>query len=130
MPVSEAVVKTDRAQRYLAQLSKHLAHGPGGTRTEFDGDRHLVASVGTGALSMQAEPMGLWLRAEAPDTATLDQIQRSVAGRLELIGRRDGLLVHWSPAPAGPPDTSPPSCSSPIPAASGGAHDHHNLAGE
>ncbi len=110
MLVSEAFVDTDRAQRYLAQLGKHLAHGPGGIRTEFDGDRLLVAAVGAvgaGACSMRADPLGLRLRAEAPDTETLDRIQRGVAGRLELIGRRDGLAVHWSPAPARAHDERP-----------------------
>jgi len=107
MPVSEAFVDTDRAQRYLAQLGKHLAHGPGGIRAELDGDRHLVAAVGAvgavgaGVCSMRADPLGLRLRAEAPDTETLDRIQRGVAGRLEQIGRRDGLVVHWA-GPAGP----------------------------
>lgn len=57
---------------------------------------------------MRADSLGLRLRAEAPDAETLDQIQRGVAGRLEQIGRRDGLVVHWSPAPAAPSDTSPP----------------------
>jgi len=109
MPVSEAFVDTDRAQRYLAQLGKHLAHGPGGIRAEFDGGRHLVAAVGTGTCSMRADSLGLRLRAEAPDAETLDQIQRGVAGQLEQIGRRDGLVVHWSPAPAAPPTLHRPA---------------------
>lgn len=121
MPVSEAFVDTDRAQRYLAQLVKHLTHRPGGIHTESDGDRHLVAAVGAGACSMRADPMGLQLRAEAPDTETLDRIQRGVAGRLEQIGRRDGLVVHRTPAPAGPPHTSPPA----HPAPTARAHDEH-----
>jgi len=108
MPFSEAFVDTDRAQRYLAQLGKHLAHGPGGIRIEFDGDQHLVAAVGAGTCSMRADPLGL-LRAEAPDTETLDRIQRGVAGRLEQIGRRDGLVVHWSPLQLGHPKRHHPA---------------------
>ncbi len=103
MPFSEAYVETSRAQRYLAQLGKHLGHGPGGIRVQLHGDRHLVAEIATGTCSMRADPLGLLLRAEAPDTESLARIQRGVAGRLEQIGRRDGLVVRWSPAPAGPP---------------------------
>lgn len=55
---------------------------------------------------MRAQPHGLLLRAEAEaeaeaaDTERLGWIQRGVAGRLERIGRRDGLVVRWSPATA------------------------------
>lgn len=109
MPISDAFVDTNRAQRYLAQLGKHLAHGPGEIRAELDGDRHLDAAIGAGTCSMHADPLGLRLRAAAPDAETLNQIQRGVAGRLEQIGHRDGLVVCWSPAPTEPPNPSPPT---------------------
>ncbi len=124
---SEAVVDTSRANRYIAQLSTHLAHGPGGIRAHAHGDGQIVVDFGWGTCSMRAQPRGLLLRAAAPDTEKLGRVQRGVAARLQQIGRRDGLIVQWgSPAFTGPgitgqDDTPTPAHATPA----AGPYDEH-----
>ena len=48
-----------------------------------------------GRWSMQALPGNLRLNAEAADEDNLRRITELVTGRLEKIGRRDQLAVHW-----------------------------------
>jgi hypothetical protein len=94
----EAFVDTSRADRYVEQFSRHFAHQPGGITAQSGDDGQLLIDVGGGTCRMRAEPRGLALRVEAPDTERLDAITRKVAARVEQVGRRDGLVVRWQPA--------------------------------
>lgn len=98
MPASEALVETSRALRYVTQLRDHFAHEPGGMHAESDSDEHVFIDFGRGTLSVRAQPQGLLLHAEAPDPESLGRLQRGVTERLERIGHRDGLAVHWNAA--------------------------------
>ncbi len=99
---SEAVVDTDDARRYLAQLCGHFAHKaerrPSLARVEYDGDEHGCADFGWGTCDMRAEPQYLLLRAEAPDAEGLGRVQQLVGSHLERFGGDDGLVARWSPA--------------------------------
>ena len=99
MATVEAHVETSRAARYLDQLGSHFAHQPGGMKLLASDPGELLIDLGAGATwSLRAEPTDLILRIEAPDTAQLRDLSDRVAGRIEQIGRRDGLQVHWLPA--------------------------------
>jgi len=104
MLVAEARVDTERASRYLIQLCEHIhrvaqANPQMPARAGWSDDREVI-SVGTGRCTLWAEPGVLCLRAEAPDADTLHQLKQRVAGRLEQVGRRDGLTVTWASPPA------------------------------
>lgn len=99
MLTAEASVPTDRAGRYLEQLCQHLeqiaqAHPQAPVRVEWSGEAGRI-SLGAATCALRADEYALTLRAEAPDDASLQEIQRRVAQRLEQIGRRDGLAVSW-----------------------------------
>lgn len=97
MVTSEALVTTGRADRYLEQFAKHFAHQPGGIRARRDGDGRLVIDFGAATCAMQATGEGLKLRAEASGVEELGGLQARLAGRIEQIGRRDGITVRWAP---------------------------------
>lgn len=112
MPTAQAEIRTDRASRYLTQLSRHgshmgsgVIHRPRGHNgddarpqvrnaewTDTDG----VIEFGWGRCILRATETALVLRAEADDEAHLDQIKTGIAARLSRIGRRDRLTVTWS----------------------------------
>jgi len=114
MLTSEARVETGRADRYLAQLTRHTSrmssmgrqlhrrphvHGDGHVPPEVrkveTSDAHAVVDFGWGRCIMQATPPGLKLRAEAADAEGLRRIEDGITTRLEKIGRRDRLKVTW-----------------------------------
>jgi hypothetical protein len=95
MPSVEAVIGTDRATRYVEQLSRHFAHEPGGMRVLSQSPGELVVDLGGASWRTRAEQGGLVLRVEAGDAARLDDVSARVKERIEQIGRRDGLQVHW-----------------------------------
>jgi hypothetical protein len=109
MLIAEASVVTERANRYLVQLCRHVhlvarAHPRLRARVEWSDDRGTI-SLGGGRCTLRAEPGVLRLRAEAPDEEGLCQLEQRVAERLEQVGRRDRLTVTWTPPrDAGNPD--------------------------
>jgi hypothetical protein len=123
---AEARVATERASRYLAQLCRHAgqmghhtrpgrqlrAHS-GGTppevlHTDWSDSRGTI-DFGWGRCALRATDDALVLHAEADDEEHLRRIEEGVAGRLERIGRRDGLTVTWHrvDGPAGRSPTAP-----------------------
>lgn len=115
MTIAEAHIPTDRAGRYLAQLCRHLSQLTGARHQppagHGDGRRPKVEQVeysetsGTlrfdkGVCMLRATPDALELHLEADDEAALLQLQGGIAGRIEKIGRRDGLVVTWTRPPA------------------------------
>ncbi|TCO34059.1 hypothetical protein EV652_102124 [Kribbella steppae] len=95
MPVMEAYVATERAARYVEQLSSHFAHEPGGMRLLAQQPGELLIDLGPATWRIVAEPDRLVLRVEAADAARLDEVSAHVAERIEQIGRRDDLRVRW-----------------------------------
>ena len=114
--VAEAVVRTDRAGRYLAQLCEHLkAIGPAQPSRHthpqhVDGSGQLPltarevrrsSTLGTirfdnGICALIADSDTLRMRLNAVDAETLERMKASFAHRLEQIGRRDDLTVIWT----------------------------------
>ncbi|MEU2334686.1 DUF2218 domain-containing protein [Streptomyces sp. NPDC013172] len=121
MPTAEAHVPTDRASRYLVQLCRHLSQmhgmrhrppvGHGGGQMPFEVQRvDYCDTLGTirfvqGLCTLRATADMLVLRVEADDEDTLRRLQNGIAGRIEKIGRRDGLAVTWRPLRA--PEDAP-----------------------
>jgi hypothetical protein len=99
MPTADAFVTTDRADRYLSQLSSHLSHSPGGIRAGHRPDGSLVIESGAATCVLTATPTGLRLHADSPAREPLAELQRRLTARIEQIGHRDSLTVHWNPAP-------------------------------
>jgi hypothetical protein len=110
---AEAHVKTDRPNRYLAQLCRHAnqmgqhrSHRP---RTHTGDDAHVppevqhvewtdtdgIVRLNWGQWTVAATPGALTLRAEAADPENLGRIQDLLGARLAKIGRRDNLTVTW-----------------------------------
>lgn len=98
MPALEAHLGTPRAERYLAQLTSHMSHGPGGLTVLSTSAEELVVDLGTASWSVRAAPAELLLRVEADDADELEQQSARVAHRVEQIARRDGLQVVWQQA--------------------------------
>ncbi|MFC6162094.1 DUF2218 domain-containing protein [Kribbella jiaozuonensis] len=95
MPALEAHLDTPRAERYLAQLTSHLGHGPGGLKVLSTAADELVVDLGTATWTVRATGDQLVLRVEAGDQAELEQQSERVAHRIEQIARRDALRVDW-----------------------------------
>ena len=110
MPTAEAQVTTDRASRYLVQLCRHLGqmgrmrhqvptrHGGQAPPTIEHVDWSDAAGTirfAQGTCTLRASDDALTLRVEASDEDTLQQLQQGIARRLDMIGRRDNLTVHW-----------------------------------
>jgi hypothetical protein len=102
MAVVEAHVATSRAARYVEQLGSHFGHEPGGMTVLASGPGELVIDLGGATWSLRAAEDELVLRVEADDAGVLDAMSARVAGRIEQIGRRDGLRVQWQPMVDGP----------------------------
>ncbi|WP_112245208.1 DUF2218 domain-containing protein [Kribbella monticola] len=97
MASAEGLVMTGRADRYLDQFTKHLAHQPGGIQARPDSDGSLLVDFGAATCRMRATADSLILYAEAALPEELGGLQRRLTERLEQLGRRDGLAVRWTP---------------------------------
>lgn len=98
MPALEAQLDTVRAERYLSQLASHLSHGPGGLTVVSASAGELVVDLGPATWTIRSTPRQLLLYLRADDSSALEQQSVRVAQRVEQIGRRDELQVHWHPA--------------------------------
>ena len=97
MVVVQAYVGTPRAARYVEQLTSHFGHQPGGMKVLASSPGELVIDLGEGTWTIRSAADELILQVEAADAARLDELSAHVAQRIEQIGRRDGLQVHWRP---------------------------------
>lgn len=95
MPTLEAYVETPRAARYVEQLTSHFAHQPGGMKVLAGAPGELLVDLGGGTWSTRATQDKLILHVEAEDPDHLRNLTAHVAERIEQIGRRDNLQVHW-----------------------------------
>ena len=109
MVTAEALIATDRPERYLVQLCQHAgrmhgprAHRPAGHRGGDGEVRHAewtedygVIRTSWGDCTLRRAPGALTLRVQAADEDNLRRLQDLIAGRLERFGRRDRLTVTW-----------------------------------
>jgi hypothetical protein len=98
VPALEAHVETTRADRYFAQLTSHMSHGPGGLKVLSTSADQLVVDLGTATWTIRSTPGHLVLRVDATDPDALEQQSARVAHRVEQLARRDDLKVVWGPA--------------------------------
>ena len=88
---SSAEVATELPQRYLTQLCKHFEHKLAVT---YDGPAgEIVFSVGT--CRLRAGSSVLTLSLEAPDAASLAQLQDVVARHLVRFAFREEMQIDW-----------------------------------
>lgn len=88
---SVAAVTTELPQRYLTQLCKHFEHKLAVT---YDGPSgEIVFSVGT--CRLRADTGLLTLSLEAPDAASLAQLQGVVARHLVRFAFREEMQIGW-----------------------------------
>src|SRR5262245_22769687 len=111
MPSAETRIPTQRAERYLAQLTSHAGHmrrghfggrhRDGGAHTAPEvqqvglADNRAVINFDWGVCTATADSDGLTVLAEAADPASLDRGQELLTHRIRTIGRREDLTVTW-----------------------------------
>ncbi|WP_129311444.1 DUF2218 domain-containing protein [Streptomyces sp. L2] len=116
MPTAEARVETDRADRYLVQLCRHLdemshmpgshtPHGPHGGHGEGPTTpvvrevdythAHGTVRFEDGRWTLDAAAGALTLRVDADDEEALRRLKDAASERIRTIGRRDGLRARW-----------------------------------
>lgn len=109
MSRAQTRISTDRASRYLSQLCQHLdqlAHRRGhGAAGEVGRGPDLRSVEWTDELGSIVFPFGrcelaadddsLTVRLTAEDPDRLQYLKEMFTARLEMIGRRDNLVVEW-----------------------------------
>lgn len=104
---TNAVVRTDRPERYGKQLVTHLSRRHGGQWSAESGSGWI--ELGSGRASVTAGEGELLLHITAPPDE-LEQLEDVLARHLVRFGERDRLVVTWKrdvPGghPANPTDT-------------------------
>ena len=92
MAESRAAVATDKAARYMTQLTKHWGHK---FETRLDPtDAEIVLPAGV--CRMHAEPQALQVTVVAADAETLPRLEEVVAKHLARFAFREGeLSFDW-----------------------------------
>lgn len=91
MPSSHATVRTEKAQRYLAQLCKHFAH-----KVPVDGDQSSAhVRFDPGDCRMEADATSLRIHCEADQEQKLQIVQYIVEDHVVRFGWREKLAVEW-----------------------------------
>jgi hypothetical protein len=83
---ADARVETDRAARYLTQLTLRVESRGNAAKMQFE--------IGTCVL--EAHEDALLLRLVADDETNLQVLQDAIAHRLATVGRREKLTVEWT----------------------------------
>ena len=94
MPAATARVGTTVPRRYMTQLCKHFEHKLAVTYNGPEGE--IVFSVGT--CRLHAGTGVLTLSLEAPDAASLAQLQDVVARHLLRFAFREDMHIGWHAA--------------------------------
>lgn len=110
MPALQAVIRTQRASRYLDQLCRHLDqmrrmrhrpatahHGqaPPPVQDVSWSDTSGVIRFSHGTCTLLADPAALTLRIDAADEDNLRHLRESITRRVETIGGRERLTLDW-----------------------------------
>ncbi|WP_420406040.1 DUF2218 domain-containing protein [Nisaea sp.] len=88
---AHAAIRTEKADRYLVQLCKHIAHKIPAT---WDAGRG-HADFGFGACDMTAENGTLTLECSAPETEGLARVKYIVEDHVVRFGWKEELSVSW-----------------------------------
>jgi hypothetical protein len=91
---SRAVVVTARPAPYLKQLAKHFGHK---IDVRYD-DEHGVLPFAFGRAELHAGDGELVIDAIAASPEELERVEQVTGSHLERFGRRDELVVRWTPA--------------------------------
>jgi hypothetical protein len=91
--VATAKVPTEKASRYLQQLSKHFAHKLPVTFDEHKGS--IGFSIGECALTADGET--LTITATSPAEADMEQLKDIIVRHLVRFAFREELKVEWQP---------------------------------
>lgn len=89
---SFARIATPNGSKYLQQLCKHWSRK---FEAEFDALAGRIAFP-TSAIHFAATPETLMMTLAGPDGATLDRMERVVAGHLARFAFREELAVTWT----------------------------------
>jgi hypothetical protein len=93
---ARADVPTDAPERYAKQLVSHL-----GRRVEWTTEGPTsTAAIAGGTGVVEVDDGVLTLRAQAPDSESLERVQDVLGSHLERFGQRNELVVTWSDDPA------------------------------
>jgi hypothetical protein len=95
MAQAEAVVATDRPERYVKQLVSHLGHR---LTTELKDDGTGVIHRGQSRCVLTPEPGALRMSATADTAEDLAAIQDVVARHLVRFATQDTLQIAWQPS--------------------------------
>ncbi|MFD8543221.1 DUF2218 domain-containing protein [Streptomyces sp. NPDC059649] len=98
MPLSTALVATDRPARYLKQLVSHLGHK---ATTQLSGSGRGTVHLDAGTCVLTADSEGLCLIATAMDIEGLNRVQDAVARHLVRFATQEALSVDWTEPVAG-----------------------------
>jgi hypothetical protein len=96
MPVSEARISTDSADRYAKQLCNHASHM--GARSSWAPPDGTVWFPDGGTCHVTVLGDQLLLVAEAATPSQLAKIQSIVAADLQRFGHRAGIRIDWTTA--------------------------------
>ena len=97
METSTALVRTDKASRYLVQLCKHFGHKVPVEWTETDG----VVRFEPGTCRMAASQDGLTLACESETPEALAVVQDVIASHLQRFAWKEELTVSWAGSTGG-----------------------------
>ena len=89
---SEAVVATDRPDRYGKQLVAHLSRRNGGEWSETDQEGWIQLGAGRAELRCGSDGLRLFVELEPADLPVLEDV---VGRHLVRFGTRDELQVRW-----------------------------------
>ena len=93
---SRAIVETAKPTPYLKQLAKHFGHKLDVT---YDDERAMLSfAFGRAELRADAAAQALVIDAIASTPEALERVEDITGSHLERFGRRDELMVRWSPA--------------------------------
>ncbi|HZU65015.1 MAG TPA: DUF2218 domain-containing protein [Novosphingobium sp.] len=95
MPLSQAIVPTASASRYMQQLAKHWSHK---FPVSFDATRASFP-LPLGPVTMLADAAALTVTCEVAEGGDIERLQQVVAEHLNRFAFREGELVFdWQPA--------------------------------
>jgi uncharacterized protein len=90
---SEALVATDRPERYGSQLTKHFGNKIEASWADGSG----TVKFDAGEAVLHAEDGILRMRVNAADQESLQRLEQVVGSHLVRFGQRDELQVEWNP---------------------------------
>ncbi|WP_425407343.1 DUF2218 domain-containing protein [Hwanghaeella sp.] len=88
---SRAVIRTEKASRYLQQLCKHFGHK---IPVTFDSQAGHISFPG-GDCRLQADEAALTMLVSAPDNEGLENLEGVAARHLERFAFREDMQIAW-----------------------------------